>query len=67
MRYVRFLFKAITVCFNKNSGFDYKNNHKCNKLANFWLNKISKINYIILIIISYTLLLLESRKIPLIK
>ena len=54
MRRVRFLPKAVTVCSGKEEGFDCKNNHGCGKLANFWLDNISKINYKTLIDLSYT-------------
>lgn len=34
MVYLRFLLKVITICFRKKAEFNYKNNHKYNKLAN---------------------------------
>lgn len=43
MEYVRFLSKAVIVL-SKKKRFDYKNNHECDKSANFELNNICKIN-----------------------
>ena len=63
---MRFLFKAIIVCFREKEGFDCKNNHGYGKLANFWLNNISKFNYRMLVVLSYTLLGLGSRKVQLV-
>lgn len=62
MRYMRFLIKVLTVCFIEKLVFDYKNNHRCNKLANFWLDITRKISYKILMVISYTLLGLGLKK-----
>lgn len=59
---IRFLPEVITVCFRKKAGFNYKNNYKYAKLANVWLNIISKKNSKIPIIILYILLRLGSRK-----
>ena len=58
-----FLPKAITIYSRKKARFDYKNNYGYGKLANFQLNIISKINFKTLVIISYTLSKLRSRKI----
>lgn len=55
MVHVKFLPKVVTICFRKKSRFDCKNNHRRNKLAYFKLNIISKINYKMLVIMSYTL------------
>lgn len=38
---MNFLLKAITVWCEEKVGFDYKNNQKYNKLANFQLNTIN--------------------------
>lgn len=54
MRYMRFLPKAITVYSREKKIFNCKNNHKYGKLANFWLDNISKINCRTLIVLSYT-------------
>ena len=61
--YIKVLLNVITIYFRKIVRFNYKNNHGHNKLDNFGLNIISKINYKILIIISYTLLGFKLRKI----
>lgn len=63
MRDMRFLPKAVTVCTGKDKTFDYKNNHECNKSANFWLDNMSKINCKMLIVLLYTTWRLRSRKI----
>lgn len=63
MRYMRFLPKTITINSEKEVGFKYKNNHKYNKSANFWLDNISKIDCRILVILLYTLSKLKSKKI----
>ena len=60
---VRFSPKAITICSGEEKEFDYKNNYECNKSANFRLDNISKINYRILVVLSYASSELESRKI----
>lgn len=51
MEYMRFLPKVITIYFGKKIRFDYKNNSKYNKLANFQLDIINKINYKTLVVI----------------
>lgn len=51
MAHVRFLPKVVTVCFRIEIGFDCKHNRRRSKLANFWLNIISKINYKTLVVI----------------
>lgn len=53
MEYMSFLPKAVTICSEKEEKFDYKNNHGYNKLANSRLDNISKINYRILVVLSY--------------
>lgn len=63
MVYMRFPPKVVNVCFRKKVEFDYKNNYMYNKLANSWLNIISKINCKILIVILYILFKLGFRKI----
>ena len=60
---MRFLPKAITIYFGKKEGFDYKNNHGCSKLANFWLDNIRELNCKILVVLSYISLRLKARKI----
>lgn len=62
MWYMTFLIKAVTVWFRKIAGFDYKNSHRFNKLTIFQLNTISKINFRILVVISYISWGLRSRK-----
>ena len=42
--YLRFLPKIVTICSREKAEFDYKNNHLHNKLANFRLKIIGKIN-----------------------
>ena len=49
---MRFLPKAVTICFEKKEGFNCKNNYKYTKLANFWLDNSSKINYKRLVVLS---------------
>ena len=51
---VRSLSKVVTVCSGEKVGFDCKNNHGRNKLANFQLDIISKINCKTLVVMSYT-------------
>ena len=58
--------KVITVYSREKKGFDYKNNHSCNKLTNFQFDNISKINCKMLIVLSYVLSGLELRKILLV-
>lgn len=65
MGHVRFSPKTITVYFENKKRFDYKNNHGCSKSANFYLDNISKINYRMLVILSYTLSKLRLKKIQL--
>ncbi len=48
---VRFLPKAIAICFREKKGFDCKNNHGCGKSANFWLDNIGKFNCKMLIVL----------------
>lgn len=47
---MRFQPKTTTIYAGKEAGFDFKKNHWCIKLVNFRLDIISKINYIILVI-----------------
>lgn len=58
-----FLLKVVIICSIKKIRFDYKNNHGYGKLDNFWLDTISKINFKMLKIILYILLMLKFRKI----
>lgn len=63
MRYVKFLPKAVTICFREKEEFNCKNNYKYSKLANFWLDNNSKINCKMLIVFLYILLKLGLRKV----
>lgn len=63
---MKFLFKSITIYFKEDKRFDYKNNQKYNKSVNFQLDNISKINYKMLVILSYILSKLMSRKVQLV-
>lgn len=63
VRYMRFLFKVVIVYSGKKEAFDYKNNHEHSKLANFWLDNISKIHCRTQIILLYSLSRLELTKI----
>lgn len=63
MWYIRILPKAVTISSREKAGFNYKNNHKNSKSANFWLNTINKINYKIWVVMSYALSRLELRKV----
>lgn len=60
---MRFLPKVIIVCTGEKTGLDYKNNDWCHKLTNFRLDIISKINYIIIVVISHIFLGLELKKV----
>lgn len=62
MIYMKFLFKIVIFYFGEKKRFDCKNNHKCIKLAHFWLDIIGKINYKIPVVLLYTLLRLELKK-----
>ena len=66
MGYVKFLPKIVNICSREKKRFDCKNNHGCSKLANFWLDNISKINCKMLVVLSYILSELESGKVQLI-
>lgn len=67
MSYMRFLPKAITVYFEEKERFECKNNYMCGKSANYRQDNISKINYRMLVVLSYTLSKLKLRKIQLIE
>lgn len=67
MGHMRFLPKDVNIYSKEKNGFDYKNNHKCSKSANFQLDNISKSNCRILVIISYILSGFELRKIQLVR
>lgn len=41
MASIRFLPKIITICFKEKAEFNYKNNYRNSKLANFELNIIN--------------------------
>lgn len=60
---MRFPPKALIVCPREQTGFDYMKNHECGKLANFWLKTISKINFKMRVVITYTFSELRSKKI----
>lgn len=60
---MRFIPKTIIVCFDKKAGFNYKNNYKYCKEVDVWLDIITKVNFKILINISYIFWELKSRKI----
>ena len=62
-----FLPKAITICSRKKERFNYKNNYRCSKLANFRVDNISKINCRMLVVLLYTLLELGSKKVQLVQ
>ena len=62
---IRFLPKVGTICSGDEKEFDCKNNHRCGESANLQLDIISKINYRMLIILSYILSSLELRKVQL--
>lgn len=63
---IRFSPKAITFYFEKEEGFDYKNNYGPGKLASFRLDKISKNNCRMLAVLSYTLSVLGTKKFQLV-
>ncbi len=65
MRRIKFLPKAVTVCFGEEKGFDCKNNHGCDKSANFQLDNISKFNCktLVVLVIIY-LIRVEVEKDP---
>lgn len=67
MTSIRFLPKVVTICFEKEIGFDCKNNNGRGKLANFRLDIISKINYKTLVVILYTSSWLRLRKVKLVQ
>ena len=60
---MRFLPKTVIVCSKEEARLDCKNNYRCGKLANFWLDIINKINFKMLIVILYTSLRLRSKKV----
>lgn len=64
---MKFLTKAITICSREEEKFDYKNNHKRGKSANFSLDNISKINYKTLVVLSYISSGFGSRKVQLVQ
>ncbi len=64
---MKFLPKAITVCYREEEGFDYKNNYGCGKSANFRLDNISKFNCRTLVVLSYTSSGLGSKKVQLVQ
>lgn len=66
MEQVRFSLKIITVYSKEKTGFDCKNNQWHNKLANFRLDDINKINCKKQIVMLYTSLKLGLRNIPLV-
>ncbi len=54
MWYMGFMPKAISIYINEKAGFGYKNNHGHCKFVIFWLDIISKVNFRLLVVISYT-------------
>lgn len=64
---MRFLLKVVTICFEEKEEFDYNKNHRHGKLANFRLDNISKIDYKMLVVLSYISSRLGSRKIQLVQ
>ena len=58
--------KVITIYDGKKAGFDYKNNHEHYKLAIFWIDVICKVNFRLLVMMSYILLGLGSKNVSLI-
>lgn len=59
---MKFLPKILSIYFGKRAKFDCKNNYGHNKLTNFSLDTISKMNFRILVIMSYILLRLRLKK-----
>lgn len=55
------MLKVIIIYIDKKTGFNYKNNYKYYKLANFYPDTISKINFRLLIVMLYILSELKSR------
>lgn len=53
MGFMKFLPKPINVYFREKERFDCMNNHAYSKSANFGLNNGSKINFRILVVLSY--------------
>ena len=60
---MRFPLKAVTTCFKEKTKSNCKKNHKCGKLANYWLDIMSKMNFRMLVVILYALLTFGSKKI----
>lgn len=63
MAFVRLLLKVSIVYFEEKIRFNFKNNYKYSKMANFLSNIIHKIDCKTLIVILYTLLELRLKKI----
>ncbi len=64
---VKFAPEVVTVCSEKEEGFDCKNNPECSKSANFRLGNICKINCRTLIVLSYISSGLKSNKVQLVQ
>lgn len=45
--------KVVIIYTSEEARFNYKNNYKHYKLATFWLDIISKVNFRLLIVMSY--------------
>lgn len=63
IRRIKFPPKVVIIYFGEKARFDWKKNHGHNKLANFWLDIINKINCKTLVVMSYTSSGFGSRKI----
>ena len=59
---MRFPPKALIVYSENKTEFDYMNNQRCNKLTNFWLDIISKMNFRMLIVMLYISLGLRLKR-----
>lgn len=59
----KILSKSITIYANEKALFNGKNSYWYSKSADFWLDIISKINCIVVVIISYMSLKLRSHKV----
>lgn len=53
---MQFRFKAVTICISEKIWLNCKKIYKHYKLANIQLNTVNKVNFRLIIVISYTLL-----------
>lgn len=67
IKHLKLPLKVIIFYSREKIRFNCKPNLKKDKLANFWLDIINKINYKILVVILYTSLELKSKKIELVQ